>query len=387
MNLLTKIKLLEKTHNNKKGGNVLKPKLILILSVVAMFALLSFTILPGCKLVSEPEVSEPEVEEVVPSEELEPEIYEPVLRTAKQEWLIGYTEGLAELDVSVTRKQSILDAAEESGVKVITADNAYPSIDAHISAAEIMVTREVDLVISSSWMEEINPQLMDIYNEAQIPVIGWDVEHPGAVSFYAIDTWTAGVLAGDFAAKYALEHYGDEAYNAHIVLMDEPEVGNYPRQKLWGFEAGIRQWLPAIPKDNVHIIPAGLFADDAQESLGAWLSANPEARPVLVTVINNYIAGGAAAALEIAGRVQDGIIVGHGADAPMFAEFSIPEDKTSFRASLSDSPWEDGYTLIAMAIDILEGNYVPPIVMKKHDVLTRENVRELVPEEYQSWPQ
>jgi ABC-type sugar transport system substrate-binding protein len=107
---------------------------------------------------------------------------------------------------------------------------------------------------------------------------------------------------------------------------------------------------------------------------------------VLITAINNDTASGSAVGFAIAGRVKDGCIVGQGADAPMFTEFIIPENESAFKASVSDSPWKDGYALIPMAVDILEGVNVPPISLKEHEVITRENVNQMVPTEYQIWP-
>jgi ABC-type sugar transport system substrate-binding protein len=337
----------------------------------------------------EPEVvvvtATPSADEIISEEpeEDEPEVYRPVLKPATKAWRIGYTDGGAQFDVSVIRWKGIQEAAEIAGVEMVYCDNAYPDIEKHISCAELMINQEVDLVISSSWMSEINQQLMDMYNEAGIPVIGWDVTHPGSRSYYGIDTWTAGVLAGDYAGKWALENCN---YDADIVLMDNPEVGEFPRQKLWGFEAGVRLWLPGTPPERKYTISGGSLTEDATDALGAWLDAHPDSTCVLVTMINNYSAVGAAAAFDIAGRSGDGCIVGQGADAPMFSEFVIPEDESAFKASVSDSPWKDGEALIPMAVDILEGVDVPPIVLKEHEVIDRDNIDEMVPEEYQMWP-
>jgi ABC-type sugar transport system substrate-binding protein len=327
----------------------------------------------------------PSAEEVITEapEEEGPQLYRPVLRPATKKWKIGYTDGGSQFDVSVIRWKGIQEAAAEAGVELIYCDNAYPDTQKHIQCAEDMVLQKPDLVISSSWIADLNTQIMDIYNEANIPVIAWDGWHPNPRSFYGRDVWTMGTIAGQWAGVWAMDHCN---YDQTIVLMDNPEVGEFARQILWGFEAGVKAWFPGIDPSDVYTIGGGSTTDLAQAELSAWLTAHPDEHCVLVTMINNYSAAGAAAAFDIAGRSQDGCIVASGADAPMFAEFKIPEEESAYKASVTDSPWLDGYNLIAMAVDILEGVDVPPISLKPvdlGDVITRDNVDELVPEEYQ----
>jgi ABC-type sugar transport system substrate-binding protein len=346
----------------------------------------------GTKVVTETVTLEPtlSVEEVLATNtptvagEEEPTIYHPVLRLAAKKWRIGYTDGGASYDVSKIRWKSIQDAAAEAGVEMVYCDNAWPDTEQHIRCAEMMVSQKVDLVISSSWIAELNDRLMEIYNEANIPVIGWDVTHNGNRSYYGIDTWTAGVLAGDYAGKWALKNC--QIDQVDIVLLKDPDVGSFPLQKLSGFVAGVRHWLPGIPPERVYEV-ISIEASDTFDSTTAWLTAHPDSHCVLITAVNNYSAGGgASAAFTLAGRVKDGCIVGQGADAPMFTEFVTPENESAFKASVSDSPWKDGYALIPMAVDILEGVDVPPISLKEHEVITRENVDQMVPTEYQAWP-
>jgi ABC-type sugar transport system substrate-binding protein len=314
----------------------------------------------------------------------EPTIYRAVLRPATKNWHIGYTDGGSTFDVSKIRWKSIQDAAAVAGVTLVYCDNAYPDLQAPILCAEQMVTQKVDLVISSNWTGDLNSRISEIYKAANIPFIAWDVTSPGSRSYYGIDTWTAGTIAGDYAGKWALTNC--QIDQVDIVLMTNPAVGSFPLMKLSGFEAGVRSWLPGIPPERVYTISGGSTADEGLSSMDAWLTAHPDSHCVLVTAINNAGASGASAAFTTSGRVKDGCIVGQGADAPMFTEFVTPETNSAYKASVSDSPWKDGNALIPMAVDILEGVNVPPISLKVHEIITRENINDTVPTQYQIWP-
>lgn len=313
----------------------------------------------------------------------EPTIYRAVLRPATKNWQIGYTDGGSTFDVSKIRWKGIQDAAAVAGVTMVYCDNAWPDTEAPIRCAELMVTHKVDLVISSNWNASLNSRILEIYHAANIPFIAWDVTAPGSRSYYGIDTWTAGVLAGDYAGKWALTNC--QIDNVDIVLPYDPSVGTFPLMKLDGFVAGVRNWIPGIPPERVYKITGGT-TDESLASTDAWLTAHPDSHCVLVTAINNDGASGSAAAFVTSGRVKDGCIVGQGADAPMFTQFVTPVNESAYKASVSDSPWKDGSALIPMAVDILEGVNVPPISLKVHEVITRDNVNEMVPTEYQIWP-
>jgi ribose transport system substrate-binding protein len=92
---------------------------------------------------------------------------------------------------------------------------------------------------------------------------------------------------------------------------------------------------------------------------------------------NDPSALGAARAFQEAGREDACAIVGQNAEPDARAELRAPH--TPLVASVGYFPERYGDGLIRLALDILRRRPVPPATFVKHQIVTRENVDHLYP--------
>jgi ribose transport system substrate-binding protein len=98
---------------------------------------------------------------------------------------------------------------------------------------------------------------------------------------------------------------------------------------------------------------------------------------VLAAAANDPSALGVARAFQEAGRASTCAIVGQNAEPDARAEMREPH--TPLIASVAYFPEKYGDGLIRLALDILARKPVPPAVFVRHQIVTRENVDHLYP--------
>jgi ribose transport system substrate-binding protein len=102
-----------------------------------------------------------------------------------------------------------------------------------------------------------------------------------------------------------------------------------------------------------------------------------KARRILVGAANDPSALGAARAFQESGRSDTSAIVGQNAEPDARAELRQP--RTPLIASVGYFPERYGEGLIRLALEILGRRPVAPAMFVKHQIVTRENVDHLYP--------
>ena len=233
---------------------------------------------------------------------------------------ICFTPESEEFDFDLKVNPSMRNAAEAAGVELLVFNNAYPSTTQPLQNADACVTREPDLVVSFNVFAEITEAIMSKYNAENIPVIAVDVTHPGSV-FWGADNCMTGRLAAQFAADWAVEHMWPEEEMVVLTGLD-PAVGGAPACRNTAFTDFFKENMPAIPDENyfdVDMRTAELGPNaGALAATTDWLTANPNAKYIVATSINDDRAFGIASAMAQADRgdpTVDGVVVGKNADA------------------------------------------------------------------------
>jgi ribose transport system substrate-binding protein len=98
---------------------------------------------------------------------------------------------------------------------------------------------------------------------------------------------------------------------------------------------------------------------------------------VIVGAINDTSALGALRAFQEAGRAECCIVMGQNASPEGRAE--LREPNTRFIGSVAYFPERYGDELIRVGLEILNRRPVPPAVFVKHQLITRENVDHVYP--------
>ncbi len=297
---------------------------------------------------------------------------------------ICFTPESEEFDFDLKVNPSMRNAAEAAGVELLVFNNAYPSTTQPLENADACVTREPDLVVSFNVFAELTEAIMSKYNEENIPVIAVDVTHAGSL-FWGADNCVTGRLAAQFAADWATEHMWPEEEMVVLTGLD-PAVGGAPACRNTAFTDFFKENMPGIPDENyfdVDMRTAELGPNaGALAATTDWLTANPDAKYIVATSINDDRAFGIASAMAQADRgdpTVDGVVIGKNADA--IALDAIREGNSPLVGTVSFFPERYGDFIIPLALDILAGNAVPSIVRVPHEVISIDNIDTYYPEE------
>ena len=297
---------------------------------------------------------------------------------------ICFTPESEEFDFDLKVNPSMRNAAEAAGVELLVFNNAYPSTMQPLENADACVTREPDLVVSFNVFAELTEAIMSKYNAENIPVVAVDVTHPGSV-FWGADNCMTGRLAAAFAADWAAEYMWPEEEMVVLTGLD-PAVGGAPACRNTAFTDFFKENMPAIPEENyfdVDMRTAELGPNaGALAATTDWLTANPDAKYIVATSINDDRAFGIASAMAQADRgdpTVDGVVIGKNAD--LIALEAIREGNSPLVGTVSFFPERYGNFMIPLALDILAGNAVPSINRVPHEVISIDNIDTYYPEE------
>jgi ribose transport system substrate-binding protein len=268
--------------------------------------------------------------------------------------------------------EGLAEAASRADIDLLILDNQY-SVKAALKNAETFVRERVELVIEFQTNEQVAPVVSSKFIDANIPMIAVEIPHPGAV-YYGANNYAAGVMGGHFLGRWAKQHWLGQV--DEVILLELPIAGAVPRSRLTGVVAGLRDILPAIDDSRVIWL-------DGKGLLGASLEVirkhlrHSRARHVLIGSINDPSALGALRAFEEAGRAENCAVVCQNASIEARNEMRRPSSRLV--GSVAYHPERYGEGLIPLAMDILRGKPVPPAVFVKHQMVTRDNVDRLFP--------
>ena len=301
--------------------------------------------------------------------------YVPNDRNASKPYTIAYEEGWAANTFSVSIHKGIYDWASKMGVKIITCDAQFDPTIA-VNCAEQLAPQKPDFVINSNWRSEAATAVMKIYDDAKIPAVTVDVVHPNAI-FMGADNYVSGLTAGNAAGDYALK--AGKCADVTLVLGGNPGEGEAANQRLSGFSDGVQLKCGALPESRIAnlLFDAGT-PDQALTKTTDWLTANPGAKYILATSIDDERVTGMTKALSQSTR--DGLGVGQGCDdVGISATKEGSVDKTHFLGCVAFFPEKYPDYVMSIALDVLDGKAVPQEVHIEHKFLTQDNITQFYP--------
>jgi ribose transport system substrate-binding protein len=266
-------------------------------------------------------------------------------------------------------------AAQEAGnVDLVVADNQLSSQVA-LEIADRLIAKEVDLVIEFHIDQKIGSLLADKYKQAGIPVLAIDIPIIGG-TFVGVNNHQVGHVAGVALGNWIKANWQGE-YD-RVIALEEPRASSVPAARILGQLIGFGEVLGEIPDSKIVHVDSGNTTATCQPEVAGVLQQLPDLHRLAVISFNDDSALGALYAAREAGREEDVIIVGQGADRIGREEIRRPNSRLI--GSTAFQPEAYGKTLIAIAADILEGKPVPPAVYVKHTFIDSTNIDELYPE-------
>lgn len=299
--------------------------------------------------------------------------------TAKDQYTIGFANLTEDIVFTQLVREGIERAAEEQGnIELVFADNRLDGATA-LANAENFITQGVDGVIEFQTDEAFGNVIMNRFRQENIPVIAIDIPMPGA-TFFGADNYRAGRLAGEAAAQYANENWDGDV--DAILVLELPQSGPIPAARMQGMLDAVQENIPeAVPDDMVFRLDSQNTQEEAFNVTSDTLPAIPDADHIIAVTINDGTALGVIAAAEGAGRADDIIVVGQGAD-PSGQEEMLKED-SRYLGATAYFPENYGDKIIPAMVDLLECRPVEPAIYVDHVFINADNLCEYYAED---WP-
>jgi ribose transport system substrate-binding protein len=300
-------------------------------------------------------------------------LYRSNVRPLRQKrYRLGYASQGTNYGFSKEVSASLQRAADAEGLELMCVDNRYNARTAQHNA-DVLVRERVDLVIEFQTDETVAAAVAAKYHAANIPMIAIDIPHPGA-TFYGANNYVAGHIGGSHVARWLKRRWQSEA--DEIVFLTLRRAGSLPNMRLDGTLAGIREVLPNMNNCPVKCPDGDGCFDKSLEVMRRHLRLS-HSRRLVVGAINDASVLGALRAFQEAGRGESCVAIGQNASPEGRAE--IREPNTRFIGSVAYFPEQYGPQLIRLSLDLLNHSVVPPAVFTKHQLITRENVDHLYP--------
>lgn len=290
----------------------------------------------------------------------------------RRKYRIGYAGQGQDSSFGHEVHTGLMTAAERAQVELLVVDNRYqPKIA--LKNAQRLIRERVDLVVEFQTDDSVAPAIASAYHQAGIPMIAIDIPHPGA-TYFGANNYEAGLMAGRHLARWAKQHWGGRA--DELLLLELARAGSLPAARMRGVVAGVRDVLhDAAAWPVVSLDGDGQFKT-AMDRVRKHLRET-RATKILVGAANDPSALGAARAFQEAGRGETCAIVGQNAEPDARAE--LRTTGSPLIASIGYFPERYGEGIIRLALELLARRPVPPAMFVKHQIVTRENVDHLYP--------
>jgi ribose transport system substrate-binding protein len=274
---------------------------------------------------------------------------------------IGFANLSEELPFAVDVRKGLEQAAREAGnVELILADN---KLDPHtaVQVARGFLSQDLDLVIEYQIDEQTGNRIINMFQDAEIPVIAVDIPMVGA-TYFGVDNYRAGHMAGVALGKWLRQHW--EGQFDQLVILDEPRAGALPAARIQGQLDGLQSILGLVPQAKQVVRHSGNTRETSLQVMKTVLASLPKTSRTAVLCFNDDAAIGALEAARDLHLEERIAIVGQGADRRVREELSQPGCRII--GSTTYSPEKYGEKLIPLALRILRGESVPPAVYVEH---------------------
>ena len=290
----------------------------------------------------------------------------------KKRYRFGYASQSEEFSFSRLVSESIRSSAYDADVELLVLSNRY-SPRAAIRNAETFAREHVDLVIEFQTNQHSASIVSSRLMEAGIPIVAIEIPHPGA-HFYGANNFRAGLIGGRALGHACLDRWGGAV--DEVLFLELSMAGPLPRSRLTGMLAGIREVLPKLPDQRVQFIDGNGRFENSLEAVRKHLRRNTSRR-VLIGAMNDPSCLGALQAFEESGRSDHCLAVGQNAIIEARREMRRPNSRLV--GSVGYFPEQYGEAVVRLALDILDGKETPPATFVKHQMITRENVDAVYP--------
>lgn len=287
---------------------------------------------------------------------------------------VGYAGLSGEFPFVQDVNNGLQRVADCLNVELIITDNEYDPQVA-LTNADTLVTRGVDVAIEFQTDVGVAPAICEKFDAAGIPVVAIDIPHDPCAVFFGADNLEAGKIGGRNLGRVAMERWGGDV--DALVLLELPQSGEMPQQRMEGAALGVLEILPELTDDKIIRVDGKGSLEDSRTVFQDVLTRLSDADHILVSAINDPSAVGALRAAEATDRTDDVIIAGQ--NATIEARTEICRDNPAFIGSVAYFPDRYGDYLIPLAIRLAGGEAPPEEVLIDHLWIDSANIEHYYP--------
>lgn len=204
-------------------------------------------------------------------------------------------------------KQSFEEACAKRGWELVYMNNNLDGQTA-VSNADKMIQMGIDYMVEYNVDQSVAPNIMKAMDEENIPVVAVDIGHEGAVYFGA-NNYGIGPVVGRYAGNLVKEKWGEAEA---ILIVEDAVSGEAVVARTANIIDGYREVFSDFPDEKVFTVDGGADTSDSQRVVADFLSAHPDIHKLLICPAHVTMRLGASAAVEIAERETDCLIVSQG---------------------------------------------------------------------------
>lgn len=283
-----------------------------------------------------------------------------------KKYVIGLSMNTQTNPFFVDVKNGVQKAADEHGIELHVTD-AQDDPTIQMKDIENLITKNPDAIIIDTCDSDAIVASVEACNEAGIPVFTMDRESNGGkiVSHIGYDAIKSGKIAGQFLV--------DELNGKGKIVEIQGIMGtNVAQNRSEGFNSVIKE------NAGMEIVACQVADFDRAKGMSVMeniLQANKQIDGLYCA--NDEMLLGALEAIEAAGRLDEITMVG--CDAIDDTLEAIKAGKVE--ATIAEPPFFLGKAILNTAYDYLEGKEVNERVILDNELVTKENVNELVTKE------
>jgi ribose transport system substrate-binding protein len=290
---------------------------------------------------------------------------------AAEKFKIGYISLGDSVPFVKLVSDGIRDAAKEAGQELLFCDSEIDAAKA-LACAQNLKVQGAQGVLNFQVFQDSSPEICTAYGG--VPTIAIDiVQPPCQIAFMGADNHEAGRLAGAEIGKFAKAEW-DCDFTAYVSL-ESTAAGAANTDRMGGMRDGFKESCP-IPADKERILDGADRTDPALEQVTNLLGALTGDRIIVVAINEDGILGAIGAANTL-GRQSDLYYAGQGADPSAWKEIAC---NPNYVATVAYFPERYGTLLIPNMVKALQGETIPEEIFTDHEVINRDNIREVYPE-------
>ncbi len=281
--------------------------------------------------------------------------------TENHHYRIGFANLGENMPFAVDVRRGIERAAQAAGnIDLVLADNQLSGKVA-LQVADRLVAQKLHLVIDYQIDEQVGRQIMNKFQQANLPVIAVDIPMVGA-TYFGVNHYQAGLMAGKALGNWLKQHW--EGQFDRLIILEEPRAGALPASRIQGQLDGLQSVIDRLPPEKELTLNSGNTSEISEAAMTEALKQLPKTHRIAVLCFNDGATIGALAAARRLRREQEVAIVGQGADRRVHEELKHPN--SPIIGSTAYMPERYGDQLIPLALKILRGEAVPPAVYIEH---------------------